>query len=261
MNIATYQFNAELGAVDRNLQRIEDILTALPPGKYDAIAFPEMCDTGYAMDVITERAVFWGPDHLAGIKHLAAEKNTTVVLGLSERVGDKLYNTTAVIDATGTLVHTYRKTHLVSIEPINEHRYITPGDKLGIFSLGGVVAGIMTCYELRFPEVARALTLRGVRLLFVPAAWPLVRVDHLTTLLRARAIENQIFIVSSSRVGTDAGTQFSGHSMIIDPNGEVLARGSESEEALLHAKIDLAEIERSRGRIGALGERRPELYF
>ncbi|MCP9237846.1 nitrilase-related carbon-nitrogen hydrolase [Lewinella sp. JB7] len=261
MHLATYQFDATLGDVDLNLRRIEEILRSLPPGTYDAIAFPEMCDTGYAMDVITKRAVNWKSDHLAGIRQLASENKTAVLLGLSERAGNDIYNTIAVIDATGALIHTYRKTHLVSIEPINEHRYITPGDALGVFSLGGVTAGIMTCYELRFPEVARALTLRGVKLLFVPAAWPLVRVDHLTTLLRARAIENQIFVISSSRVGTDAGTRFSGSSMIIDPNGLVLARGPETEEALLQAKIDLAEIERSRGRIGALGERRPELYL
>ncbi len=261
MEVASYQFDATLGAVDLNLHRIEEILHTLTPGEVDVILFPELCDTGYAMDVIVDRAVTWGPGHLAGIRALAAEKRAAVLLGLSERVEDQVYNTVAVIDATGTLIHKYRKTHLVSIRPIEEHRYLTAGDALGLFSLSGLPAGVMTCYELRFPEVARTLTLRGARILFIPAAWPHVRVDHLLTLLRARAIENQVFVISSCRVGTDAGTRFSGHSLIIDPDGTILARGPEDAEAFLRATVDLSEIDRSRDRIGALGERRPGLYF
>ena len=260
MNLAAYQFDATLGAVDDNLSRIAHILHALTPGELDVLLFPEMCDTGYAMDVIVEKALTWGPDHLSQIKSLAAEKRVILLLGLSERVDERIYNTTAILDGGGARVQRYRKTHLVSIRPIEEHRYLTPGDELGLFPLAGLTAGVLTCYELRFPEVARTLTLRGAQVLFVPAAWPHVRVDHLLTLLRARAIENQVFVVSACRVGTDAGTRFSGHSLIIDPNGTILARGGEEGEAMLLASIDLEEIKRSRDRIGALGERRVGLY-
>ncbi len=260
MHVAAYQFDAAPGAVAENLRRIAHILHALTPGELDVLLFPEMCDTGYAMDVIVREAVPWSADHLADIRALAAKKRVNVLIGLSERVDRSIYNTVAVIDAGGALVHKYRKTHLVSIQPIEEHRHLTPGDALGVFPLAGTTAGVVTCYELRFPEVARTLTLRGAQVLFVPAAWPHVRVDHLLTLLRARAIENQVFVVSACRVGTDAGTRFSGHSLIIDPNGTILARGTETGEALLRASLDLEEVGRSRARIGALGERRVDLY-
>ncbi|PPK88495.1 putative amidohydrolase [Neolewinella xylanilytica] len=260
LNLATYQFDAELGAVDRNLDRIAEILTRLSPGETDIIAFPEMCDTGYAMDVIAERAVTWGEDHLRRIKSLAREKRTAILLGLSERENGRVHNTVAVIGKDGQLVHKYRKTHLVTIAPIHEERTITPGNELGYFEMDGTPCGVMTCYELRFPEIARALTLRGIQVLFVPTAWPLVRVDHLMTLVRARAIENQVFVVLASRVGTDAGTTFSGRSLIVDPNGNFLAEGSESAEELLRATIDPSETARARQNIRALSERRPELY-
>ncbi len=260
MHVASYQFDAIPGAVEENLARVAHMLQALTPGEVDVLLFPEMCDTGYAMDVIVREAMAWSVDHLAEIRTLAADKRVNVLIGLSERVDHSIYNTVAVIDAGGALVHKYRKTHLVSIQPIEEHRYLTPGTVLGIFPLAGITAGVLTCYELRFPEVARNLTLRGARVLFVPAAWPHARVDHLLTLLRARAIENQVFVVSACRVGTDAGTRFSGHSLIIDPNGTILARGGEEGEALLRATLDLEEVGRSRARIGALGERRVDLY-
>ena len=260
MHLATYQFDAMLGAVDANLRRIGRVLRSLAPDEVDVIAFPEMCDTGYAMGTIVEAAVTWGPDHLAEIRELAAAKRTAVVLGVSERTEHGVYNATVVIDAAGQRIHRYRKTHLVSIEPIGEHRYLRAGDALDTFTVGGLTAGILTCYELRFPEVARALTLRGARLLFVPAAWPLSRVDHFTTLLRARAIENQVFVVAAARVGTDAGTRFGGHGMIVDPNGRVLTEGSEDAEGMLRATIDPDDVDRARARIAALEERRPDLY-
>ncbi|THH40484.1 nitrilase-related carbon-nitrogen hydrolase [Neolewinella litorea] len=260
MRIAIHQFNAELGAVDRNLQRIEGLLAELAPGEIDLILFPEMCDTGYAMDVIMENAVAWDEHHLAGVKREAARLGATVVVGISERAGNDVFNTAAVIAPDGSLIYKYRKTHLVSIAPIHEDHYLTPGDSLGYFVSGGVNFGVMTCYELRFPEVARTLTLRGAQVLLVPTAWPAVRVEHLTSLLRARAIENQLFVVCASRVGTDADITFSGNSMVIDPNGNILARGSAATEEWLRADIDLETVQRSRERIAALLERRPHLY-
>lgn len=260
LNIATYQFDAELGAIDRNMRRIEGILGSLVPGETDIIAFPEMCDTGYAMDVIAERAVTWSDDHLGTIKKLAREKGTAVLVGLSDRKNGRVHNAVAVISKAGELVYKYRKSHLVTIAPIHEERTITPGNELGYFNLEGTPCGIMTCYELRFPEIARALTLRDIQILFVPTAWPLVRVYHLLTLTRARAIENQIFVVLASRTGSDAGTTFSGNSLVVAPSGEVLTRAGTSGEELLRAEVDLTAVDTARRQIAALSERRPDLY-
>ena len=239
---------------------MEEVLAALTPGEVDVVAFPEMSDTGYAMDVIAREAAVWSPEHLEGIRAMAREKRTNVLLGVSERVGERVYNAVAVIDRGGTLVYKYRKSHLVTIAPIHEDRTITPGDTLGRFDLDGLRCGVMTCYELRFPEIARTLTLRGIQVLFVPTAWPLVRLDHLVTLTRARAIENQIFVVLASRTGTDADTTFSGNSMIVSPTGEILTRAEVTGETLLRATVDTMELEDARRQIAALSERRVDLY-
>ncbi|MBK8633961.1 MAG: nitrilase-related carbon-nitrogen hydrolase [Saprospiraceae bacterium] len=260
MKIATYQFESKLGQVDYNLNKIITILESEEVNNFDIVVFPEMSDTGYDMQVIKDYAVVWGNDHLTPIMQLAVKQNICIILGLSEKVEDKVYNTVAVIDNTGNLTYKYRKTHLVTIKPISEELFITPGDHLGIFSILGIKVGVMTCYELRFPEIARTLTLRGIQILFVPTAWPFARVDHFVSLLIARAIENQIFIVACGRVGTDAGIKFAGNSMIIDPFGKIIARASDSLEGIVSGIVDLNQIEQSRNLINALDERRSDLY-
>ena len=261
LRLAAYQFDASLGEVRYNLDRIAHILADLEPGQVDMLAFPEMCDTGYAMDVIAERAVAWDGDHLRPLAALAREKRTVVLIGLSERHEGRIHNAVAVIGKDGALVYKYRKTHLVTIAPIHEERTITPGNALGYFELDGLACGLLTCYELRFPEIARALTLRGVRLLFVPTAWPLARLDHLLTLTRARAIENQVFVVLASRSGTDAGTTFSGNSLIVSPTGEILRQADTTGEAILRVTVDPDAVDTARRQIAALSERRPDLYL
>ena len=260
LTLGAYQFEAKLGDVRYNLDRIAAVVAGLSPGEVDILAFPEMCDTGYAMDVIRRQAVSWPADHLQAIQSQARAKGTAVLLGLSKRVEADIFNTVAVIDRQGELVFNYRKSHLVTIAPIHEQRTITPGDTLGHFNLDGRSCGVLTCYELRFPEIARTLALKGAEILFVPAAWPVIRLDHLLVLARARAIENQVFLVLCCRVGTDAATTFSGVSMILDPDGRVLAAGEQSGEELLKAAFDPAAIDDSRRRIGALNDRRSDLY-
>lgn len=261
LTLGAYQFSARLGDVRYNLDRMAAIIGGLAAGEVDVLAFPEMCDTGYAMDVVRREAMDWSTDHLQEIRHLARTKRTAVLIGLSERVEGSIFNAVAVITRTGELSFRYRKTHLVTIAPIHEERTITPGDSLGFFELDGLPCGVLTCYELRFPEIARTLVLRGARILFVPAAWPQARVAHLLTLTRARAIENQVFVVLAARTGTDGGTAFSGQSLVADPYGEVLASAGQAAEGLVTATVDLATIDACRGRITALTERRPGLYF
>jgi omega-amidase len=118
---------------------------------------------------------------------------------------------------------------------------------------------VMICYDIRFPELARTLALDGAKILFVPAEWPHPRLHHWRTLLMARAIENQMFVVSCNRVGTSGSTHFFGHSLIIDPWGEIIAEGAEHEE-IITAALDLTEVDKVRGRIPVFEDRRPELY-
>jgi predicted amidohydrolase len=119
--------------------------------------------------------------------------------------------------------------------------------------------GLTICYDLRFPELFRRYALAGAKLIFVPAEWPHPRLMHWQTLLRARAIENQLFVVACNRVGVVGKTHFCGHSAVIDPWGETIVEGDESE-MLLTAEIDLGLVDDVRQRIPIFADRRPEIY-
>lgn len=260
MNISVFQFDSLTGRPVLNFRKIEKTLSAFDFGMTDMIVFPEMTDTGYNMEDIRKNPLIWEEEAFEFIRKIAAENQVIIMIGLSEKSHDNIYNTIVILDQKGNIIYKYRKTHLVTISPLCEHLTIAPGASLGLFTLNQVKMGIMTCYELRFPEIARSLTLQGARIIFVPSAWPEVRKDHFTTLLKARAIENQVFIVSANRVGNDGGIEFAGNSMIIDPYGKILAHGSPYEEMILTCAIDLNQIEESRKQISALKERRPDLY-
>ncbi|MNI08550.1 2-oxoglutaramate amidase [compost metagenome] len=176
---------------------------------------------------------------------------------MADKQGEKVRNTIYVFNREGEVVADYSKIHLFRL--MDEEKYLSSGDQLGQFELEGIPAGMMICYDIRFPELSRKLALDGAQILFVPAEWPNPRLHHWRTLLMARAIENQMYVVSCNRVGTSGTTEFFGHSMIINPWGEVLAEGSENE-GVISCTIDLSEVERVRRTIPIFEDRRPPLY-
>ena len=136
---------------------------------------------------------------------------------------------------------------------------VRAGDKLCLFELDGRPCGLIICYDLRFPELTRSMTLEGVDLLFVVAQWPEKRTMHLETLARARAIENQMFLALCNSVGAAGETRCGGHSAIIDPWDEYLAQAWDSE-ATITSELDFSVIEGIRSSINVFRDRRPELY-
>lgn len=179
---------------------------------------------------------------------------------------DRFYNTSVLINREGEIVAQYRKLHLFDVSLANGERHgeserIDAGNSIVTAELEGVIYGLSICYDLRFPELYRALMLRGAQILFVPAAFTLYtgRV-HWEVLLRARAIENQCYVVAPAQVGSHPhGKECYGHAMIINPWGQVLAQ-AQDEPTVLVSEIDLAEIEHVRAQIPCLQHRRPEVY-
>jgi len=258
--LSVLQMDVAIGQPDENFKKVEQLLQQAVQAvvKPDCIVLPEMWNTGYALEQIYELADKDGERTKALISAFCKTHEVQVVAGsIAERRGDQIYNTIYVFDRTGEIVADYSKIHLFRL--MDEEKYLAEGDHIGTFVADGVQAGMMICYDIRFPELARKLALSGAKILFVPAEWPNPRLHHWRTLLTARAIENQMYVVSCNRVGTSGTTEFFGHSMIIDPWGEILVEGQGSEE-ILSATIDLSLVDEVRGRIPVFEDRRPQHY-
>jgi predicted amidohydrolase len=178
-----------------------------------------------------------------------------------ERTPDgKLYNTSLVFDAEGEMLAGYRKIHRFGFDK-GEAVVMSAGEHVATFPLrdldGSTITeiGLATCYDLRFPEMYRRLLDAGAQTIVQPAAWPAARVEHWRLLLRARAVENQFFVAGCAVAGTQSGIEMSGHSVVIDPWGEVVAEAG-AGETILYADIDPALVDSTRERFPVLRDRR-----
>jgi len=237
MKIAAAQIECIPGDIEANCAQIPSLAEQAKANGCETIVFPEMMDTGYEMSAIQKAASPWpGPPFLAAQK--AARKHALhLICGLSEREEERIYNSLAVFDPEGNLVGKYRKTHLLPLDPVNETRYLTPGNSLEIVQIGEMKWGLLICYDLRFPEMSRQLIMQGAEVLVVCAAWPFPRESHWQTLTEARAIENQCYVIAANRIGTDGPLTFCGSSRIINPDGTIEASASQDQKELLIAQI------------------------
>lgn len=261
MNIALIQAYIELGETEANYDRMLEMMmrAVTAEAKPDVIVLPEMWNTGYALDRIKELA---DPDGRATRDVLGAfakEHGVFVVGGsVAEKIGDEIFNTMYVFNREGKQICKYSKMHLFRL--MDEEKFLQAGNQVVTFPLEeGLIAGASICYDIRFPELSRTLALAGAKVLFVPAQWPHPRLHHWKTLLTARAIENQMYVVACNRTGTSGDTSFFGHSMIIDPWGETVASGGE-EEAIITGVLDPSLTDAVRRRIPVFEDRRPGLY-
>ncbi|MBP1994789.1 carbon-nitrogen family hydrolase [Paenibacillus eucommiae] len=260
LTISLLQMDIALGDPDANFNRLEQLMNEAVTAevKPDILMFPEMWNTGYALEEIHQLADKAGERTKAFISEFAAKHGVHVIAGsIAEKQGEHVRNTVYIFDREGKETAEYSKIHLFRL--MEEEKYLTEGEQIGSFELEGIPAGVMICYDIRFPELARKLALGGARILFVPAEWPNPRLHHWRTLLMARAIENQMYVVSCNRVGKSGSTEFFGHSMVINPWGEVLVEGGEAEE-ILQATFELSEVDQVRSRIPIFEDRRPQLY-
>lgn len=258
MRVAIDQLNVALARPDQNFAQVAaDVKEAAKAGA-DVIVIPEMWNTGYALDQLGDLADLDGQRTKQTLARLARDNQINIVGGsVAIKRGKRFYNTTYVYDRTGRLVGDYDKVHLFGL--MNEGKFISAGHAPNRFALDGVKAASAICYDLRFPEWLRTISKGGSQILFLPAQWPVQRIDQWRILLQARAIENQCFVVAVNRVGDDAANHFGGNSMVIDPVGKVLFEAGE-EQVLFYVDIDPAEALAIRGPIPVFNDRRPDLY-
>lgn len=261
LRIALLQMNINAGNVEANFAKLNDMLleAVSQSNKPDVIMFPELWNTGFALEQVKVQADPNGERTIAYLSSFCKEHGIYIIGGsIAELKGDgEVYNTIYAFDREGKQIADYSKLHLFRL--MEEEKYLTAGDKLGKLDIEGEQAGMVICYDIRFPELSRKLALEGAKLLFVPAQWPHPRLHHWRTLLTARAIENQMFVIACNRMGVSGDTHFFGHSAVIDPWGEIVAEAGE-EETVLYAEIDLSLVDSVRSKIPVFKDRRPAMY-
>lgn len=250
------QFDVFPGDVDRNMSLVESRLPQFAEAGCNLLVLPEMWSCSFAYPTLREMAART-PEVLRRVEEWAAGYGMVLVGSLPEAADGQNYNTSFVVDATGKVVGKYRKAHLFSL--LGEHLHFGRGESPLVCSTAAGSIGVMICYDLRFPELARRLALDGAEILCVSAQWPRERIDHWSALLRARAIENQLFVVACNGSGTENGLQFGGSSSIISPTGAVLVGETPDGDSPL-AVLDFTEMETFRQRIPCFVDRVPKVY-
>lgn len=259
MKIANIQLDIAFGDPTKNYQRTEELIKTAMKDKPDIVVLPELWTTGYDLTRLGEIGDQNSNTTLQFFKRLAQQYNVAFVGGsIPNKNTEGIYNTLLIVDNCGNVVHQYSKLHLFKL--MDEHKFLKPGNSHGLFKLKGETFAGFICYDIRFPEWIRTHTDKGAKALFMVAEWPIDRLFHWRTLLISRAIENQAFVIACNRVGSDPNNKFAGHSMIIDPWGDVIAEASAAEEILI-GEIDLHKVTEVRKQIPIFEDRRPEYYF
>ena len=257
MKLGCIQLQVAFGDVEKNFSRVEEFIREAANKGAEIVILPEMWNTSYALEKLEGLADVDGERTKAFLSQLAKELHVHIVGGsVATKKGDKFYNTMLVYNNEGELVGEYDKAHLFRL--MDEHLHLSSGNTQNNFKLGYLDAAGVICYDIRFPEWLRLHALNGAKVLFVSAQWPTARIDHWKTLLQARAIENQCFVVAVNRISRNKDN-FNGQSMVIEPWGEILWTGGEDEELAI-VDVDFSKVDEVRTRIPVYDDRRPELY-
>ncbi|MGD0696654.1 MAG: carbon-nitrogen hydrolase family protein [Terriglobia bacterium] len=272
MKIAAVQMDITILEKEKNLAKILARLEEAAGAGARLVVFPECVLTGYCF---TSREEAWpvsetvpGPSS-EKIRAAAARLECSVIFGLLEREGNKIYNAAAVVTPQGIL-GTYRKVHLLCL---GIDRFDTPGDKaFPVFEIpdgrdrAAAKVGINICFDCSFPESGRVVKLKGAQVLAIPTNWP-IGSDVWQHTPKVRAAENHMVVIAADRVGEERGFRFAGHSQIVDFAGQVLAEADDTAETIIYGEADLAAADDNRvvrvpgeWEFNRIAARRPDMY-
>jgi predicted amidohydrolase len=267
MRVAAVQLNSNADKV-RNLAAAEALVRAAAAAGAEVVALPEKWNLLAPGEELVAGAESLDGPSLTAARGWARTLGIHLLAGsISERAGEgeKPFNASVLIGPDGEDLAIYRKIHMFDVDAggvsYRESAHEQPGGEIVTAQVGDLIAGLTICYDLRFPELHRILAVRGARLITVPAAFTTATGrDHWEVLLRARAIENAVFVLAPGQIGK-APPHFDsfGRSAIVDPWGVVLATAPD-EECFIAADLDLAAQDRVRQSLPALANRRPEAY-
>jgi len=276
ITIATVQMKPALGGAEDNLVKMSDFVSKIASQqKVDLIVFPELVTSGYELGVRFTQLAQRVPGPAVNLMaQRAGEFGVHIAFGLAtkERVESVLYNSAVLVGPEGELVGSYNKLHLRG----EERMAFREGFRLPVFDTEIGRIGLLIGWDLAFPEVARALSLEGAELLCVLANWETAQLDEWRTFVKARALENAVFVAAANRVGEDVTLGFGGESMIVGPRGKVYASlaeekadekagekdaaSGEPREGFCVARVDLDEVRKAREEFQTLQARQPTSY-
>ena len=256
--IACGQFAAKPGDAAANVARMIGYAGQAQAERCELIVFPELIVTGYlAPDRIPPLAEPLSGPSVSSLAQAAGEMGIAIAFGMAEldEARGVRYNSLVVVDRAGQVAGVYHKAHLWD----TEREWAEPGREVLSVDLGDLVYSGWICYDTRFPEWARLGALAGAEVALVPTAW-LGPGSEWELALRARALDNGIFIAGADIVGPDPALRCHGLSLIVGPKGDVLARAEPDSEGIICATLRKADLDAQRGRVPLLRHRRPALY-
>ncbi|MBN2318254.1 MAG: carbon-nitrogen family hydrolase [Acidobacteria bacterium] len=256
MKIIGCQLDIQWEDKEANHANVRKLLEKAAPSRDSLIILPEMFATGFSMNVDT---ITDDRDRITQkfLSRLAAEYKAFVLGGVVTRHEDgRGLNQAVICKPTGREMARYSKLHPFSYAGETDH--YAPGTGIETFVCNSFTISPFICYDLRFPEAFRAATRQGVQVLIVIANWPATRENHWTSLLKARAIENQSYVIGVNRCGKDPNHTYSGRSQLINPRGEIL-KDAGAAEGWIEAELDLQELIDYRREFPALNDMRDDL--
>jgi deaminated glutathione amidase len=264
LRVALTQWHVN-GDMATNVDVSLDVIAAAAADRADLVLLPENGLFLGTNATMRENALSEDSAEITRLREAAREHNVTVVLGgMKNRTADGVFNSALVIDPRGEIVGRYDKVHLfdarVGGQSFEASSVERGGDAPVLVDIENVQVGLTICYDVRFPELYRALALAGAEVLLVPSAFTQVTGEaHWHTLLRARAIENGCFVVASATVGDGAFPTY-GHAVVIDPWGAIVADLGVSTHAVRVVELDLSAVAQARARLPVLAQTKPQVY-
>lgn len=263
ITVSVVQMDVATSKPEENLEKGESYIAEAARRGSDLVCFPEMWTTGFnwANNRRMAREHKKVIDRVAGMaKQYGIWINGSMLTPAGE--GD-VSNTSILFDPEGGRAGTYSKAHLFSM--LHEDEHVEAGNSLCVVDTPWGRTGLTVCYDIRFPELFRTYALMDAKIILSPMAFPYPRVQHWKVLVRARAIENQLFMVGPNQVGSedfgpDGTVTYFGDSVVIDPWGQTVIEASETGEMLLTTRMDVGMVDEVRGKMNVLGDRRPDLY-
>ena len=245
--------------VDSNIDHAFHMAATSSLTDIDVLLFPELFTTGYQLPIIHEIAHKKDDPIFNRAITFAKKHNVNIILGsIAFKEDDNVFNRSLVITREGEIISEYSKLHLFRL--MDEHQYLTEGIAPHVFELDNTMMSSIICYDLRFPELTRKIYLeQQPKVIFVPMEWPAPRTEAFRALLKARAIENQCYVVSCNRIGEENNSVFEGHSLACDPYGNILNELGD-QEGIMDVDIDLSVIDKVRNHMTCLSDRRPDIY-